>query len=377
MDERNGVIGGNLAPNSDHAPVATLIMTGEALTVFHHPPGFALYIISAVKMSEGLGASYFFWRLVQDCLSTGLTAILTMSLMLRLSESVWVSWGSIFLLLYNLSYSAGTAADLAMASFLPWFLGSLLLLVEALQHAEQRANVYSFLAGIVLAISGFIRPDILLYLPFLAVVLACLSRVSRLPQKSHKKDLALIRSRLLFIALLGFAVALLPWVAYASSRSGSFVIYSTNFVSSHLHGMLQFPGNPVSAKFRELGAESSLSDVLRLHFSLMQTNFADELRLWAQKLWQPWYCSQTGRWNLVLGGQTLLIVPFVVAGLVFWLRQRGLDLGFAVAFSVIGYFWLITMAVLSINRYMPPAYPFLGMFAGISAQRLWPVLRGK
>src|SRR6266481_4428226 len=64
MDERNGVVGGTLLPNRDHWPAGNDMLAGHRATFL--PPGFYYYMLVAVKASEHLGGSYFFWRLVQD-----------------------------------------------------------------------------------------------------------------------------------------------------------------------------------------------------------------------------------------------------------------------------------------------------------------------
>jgi hypothetical protein len=171
--------------------------------------------------------------------------------------------------------------------------------------------------------------------------------------------------------LLGFGLILLPWVAYASARSQSIVIYSTNFVSSHIDGMAQFPGNPVSETFRRRWAEiHSVFDLVELHLSLLRAYPGDWLRLWAEKIWRPWYASESGKWNVLLAIQSFAIAPPVLGGIYLWILRRGFDLGFIISLGVISYFWLIAVSVWSINRYMPPAYPFLGMFMGFSAHVL-------
>jgi hypothetical protein len=123
------VVKNQILPNTDHWPIAYQIIDGQQLSDFRYPPGFAIYMAAAVKAAENWGGSYFFWRLVEDCFSTAGTTVVVMLLMLRLSDSVLVALGAIASLLYNLSFSAGTARDLAMASFLPWFYGGLLLFV--------------------------------------------------------------------------------------------------------------------------------------------------------------------------------------------------------------------------------------------------------
>ena len=379
MDERNGVFDGNLSPHGNHWPVAQQIMHGEALTNFRYPPGFSIYLIAAVKAAELWGGSYFFWRLMQDCLSTVVTSLLITTLMSRFIDSAWVIWGANILLIYNLTYTAGTASDLVMASFLPWFYGGLLLLIQSLQDGSKKQAAHAFLAGILLALSGFIRPDILLFLPFLTLVfpLAIFLQRIRLIQRfpAASSNLACFSH-----ALLGFGVILVPWIVFSSMRSRSLVVYSTGFVFSHIDGMSRFPGNPVSEAFRMLLLNLSpvalfrikLVDVISMHYRLINQYPWDWIVLWLQKIWHPWYASDSERWNVILLMQTLLILPAVLSGSCLWWKTRGLDLAFIIALSTIIYFWLVSLAVLSINRYMPPVYPFLGMFAGLAIELRWP-----
>ena len=381
MDERNGVVAGRLSPYSNHWPMARQIMEGQRLTNFRYPPGFPIYIVAVFKAGERWGGSYFFWRLVQDCLSTAATNLIITALMLRLTNSVWVAWGANIFLIYNLTYSAGTASNLVMASFLPWLYGGLLLLVQAVQvENDIQAAVRAFLAGILIAISGFFRPDILVLLPFLTLTFWVprflqhfdLFRPTVIPAGCFR--ITRFRS-----ALLGFGLILIPWIVFTSVRSGFVVIYSTNFAFSHIDGLTRFRGNQVSEAFRRLASNLStdevhsfpVRDVIAMHYALIKKYPFDWIVLWLQKVLRPWYASDSQRWDTILALQTLLIVPAILYGAYVWWKNRGLDLAFMIALSIIAYFWLLSLTVLSINRYMPPVYPFLGMFAGFAAQLQW------
>src|SRR5262249_18694495 len=146
-------------------------------------------------------------------------------------------------------------------SFLPWFFGSLVLLIQAIQ-GRPRVDFRAVLSGVTLAISGFIRPDILLFLPFFGSVLALSSYMSRFTGIRMARIDGYIAGKVLCLALVGFTITILPWAVYTSSRSGSLVLYSTAFISGHLAGMARFPGNSVSEALRPLmGTLGSLLDV--------------------------------------------------------------------------------------------------------------------
>ena len=380
MDERNGVINGDLSAHGNHWPIAQQIMNGEQLTNFRYPPGFPIYVIAAVKAAEHWGGSYFFWRLMQDCLSTAVTSVLITALMFRLTDSAWVVWGANILLIYNLTYTAGAASNLVMASFLPWFYGGLLLLVQSLQDQGKGRAGRAFLAGILIAISGFIRPDILLFLPFLALIFWIQTVLPRMNQiQIDAFPLASSNLAWFFPALLGFGIILVPWIVFSTVRSGFLVVYSTGLVFSHIDGVSRFPGNPVSEAFRTLLLNLSpaelfrinIIDVITMHYSLIRKYPLNWIVLWLQKIWRPWYASDSERWDAILLMQTLLMLPTVLSGSYLWWKTRGLDLAFIIALGIVIYFWLVSLAVLSINRYMPPAYPFLGMFAGLAVQLQW------
>jgi hypothetical protein len=374
LDDRNGVMNGELLPNSDHWPVARQILSGQELTNFRYPPGFALYIAAAVESRERFGGTYFIWRLIQDSVSTAVTAFLIMSVVVTLTGSLWLGWSASIVLLYNVAYSAGTASDLAMASFLPWFFGGLFLLVQALRD-RRKATIEGFAAGVVIAISGFIRPDILLFLPFVGALIFAWGRLWRRAGGAGCRPRVACVGRTIAVALLGFCLVSIPWMIYATVRSGSLVLYSTGFVPSHIDGMSKFPDNPVSEAFARLPhGTNSILEVVKMHTCLIRLHPAEWIALWIRKIWQPWYMSISGRWDLILGFQTLSLLLPVLAGIFLWVKDKGTDFAVVLALGVIAYFWLVTLSVLSINRYMVPAYPFLGMFAGYAAYH-W--LQGK
>jgi len=369
MDERNGVVNGTVLPNSDHSPIAYQMMHDQHLNNFRYPPGFAMYMISAVKASEHWGRSYFFWRLVEDCLSTAITTVLLMGLMLRLTNSAWIGCAAIAMLLYNLTYSAGTAADLAMASFLPWFFGGLLLFIRGIQSKSKRGTVPTLLAGVLIGISGFIRPDILLFLPFIGAIFCIYNFLQR--NKPLSATASGSKTSILFASFIGFGLVLTPWLVFTSLRSGTAVVYSTNFVPSHLDGLSRFPGNPVSETFAKSTWDlKSVTDVVATHYALFKRYPSDWTALWLQKIWRPWYASDSGQWDALLAVQSQLILPPVVCGMYLWWKKRGLDLALVFGLGVTSYFWLVATVVLSVNRYLAPVYPFLGMFAGFAAQVL-------
>jgi hypothetical protein len=222
----------------------------------------------------------------------------------------------------------------------------------------------------LIGISGFFRPDILLFLPFIAGIFwihRFLHNTKPLPVIGYN----------IFVSLIGFGLVLIPWIVFTALRSGTVVVYSTNFIPSHLDGLSRLVGNPVSDIFRWCMSErecmsdlSNISDVIAMHFALFKEYPAHWTDLFLQKVWLPWYGSESQRWNTILALQTLVMLPAILAGIYLWSKKKGLDFALVLGLSVIGYFWLVSIAVLSINRYMPPVYPFLGMFTGFAAHVL-------
>jgi hypothetical protein len=367
------VVNNPVFPNSDHWPIVQQILANQHLSDFRYPPGFAIYMVVALKASEHLGGSYFFWRLIEDSFSTAATTLFVIALMLKLTDSNWIGLAATVLLLYNLTYSAGTVWDLAMASFLPWFYGALLLLISGIQSQRKRAaTVRFFISGSLIGVSGFIRPDILLFLPFISVILWIHNALQT--RKVIPRTLGSSESqnfRLFLAAFAGFGLILAPWVVFTSMRSGAFVVYSTNFLPSHLDGLSRIPGNSVSETFAKVSPDlKTLRDVFGMHYALIRAYPSDWATLWLRKIVRPWYASDSGGWNGILAAQSLFILPSVAYGMYLWWKKRGLDLAIVFALGVIIYFWLISISVLSINRYMPPVYAFLGVFVG-AATRKW------
>ncbi len=195
------------------------------------PPGYSLYLVAVYKT---LGRSYFAAQLVQDAL-TSLCCVLLALLTTRLvSWPVGVLAGVVAALSPQLGYVSALVLPDALSA-LPLLVAMLIL---AWGHPDDgRASLWaSALAGALVGVGVWLRPNVVLLPPFLSLVLLAVSR-------NHIRGLA----HAVVLSLAAVAVVI-PITVRNYVVFGEFVPVSTNGGLTLWQGVADAGGREVGAR---------------------------------------------------------------------------------------------------------------------------------
>ncbi|HEV7503215.1 MAG TPA: glycosyltransferase family 39 protein [Vicinamibacteria bacterium] len=160
---------------------ATGILTGEGVLwprepdpartgLLARPPGYPLYL---ALVYATLGRSFFAAQLVQNVLTSAGCVLLAAAAARLVSGRVGFAGGLIAALSPHLAYSSNFLLPDALSA-LP-LLGALLVLAQA--HPGPRARAWvSALAGALVGVGAWLRPNVMLLAPFLAVIVVLVAR---------------------------------------------------------------------------------------------------------------------------------------------------------------------------------------------------------
>jgi hypothetical protein len=187
-----------------------------------------------------------------------------------------------------------------------------------------------------------------------------------------------IRRRLggTLVFLLAVGATILPWELYLYHHTGKVLPLSTGGVESIVDGLTfarpdqHRRGLPVSNEtlllMEELAAEhhagriTSAGEILKWTAQRNAPSLGPMLEIMAWKLFRSWYGTDSRDHERHLA---LVQAPFLLLALAglpgAWRTSASTRLAALVCALVVLYFWLMAMLVLSIARYMVPAFPFI------------------
>lgn len=376
--ERGGVE--NLDYVYDYEPVARNLLEGRGLTypdgkfADRYPPGYPLILAALFKFSEVLALppepvlSWF------HLIVFGLSAVVLWAI----AGLLWTDKLALIPPLLFASYPFGLWLTKQPNSEIPFMLlyfGAAYLALKAL--LSQQPSVKYFLPGLLLGLAMLIRPISLGAGFFFSLVILGF----------HKQTRALEKWRALAVLHGGLAVAVLPWIGFVYQKTGQIILLSTNLLPSVLDG-LTFAANPAETRrlsfnlspellawMQEVYLHSqdiqSLPELAGFLLNRLAEQPAATLKMLGLKMLRAWYGTNTGRLET-------LIIPVQVGylTLISWsclASLRRSDFPPAATWMVIlnlGYFWAVTVLVLSILRYMVPAIGLSFILAPMVFHRL-------
>jgi 4-amino-4-deoxy-L-arabinose transferase-like glycosyltransferase len=260
--------------------------------------------------------------------------------------------------------------------FLVLFVAAWLLLARALENKRVWGGIA---AGLVMGGAALVRPAVLFLPALFAVLLLIRARGGA------------GRGRLGVLFLAAFLAAIAPWVIAASVGAGRFILMSDGGLPSVVDGATfgvrknATPLRPdLDPEITALMARLRAREAALVSTPAVVRAFAGEARrdprafgkLAALKAARAWYGTQAIRHERIILAVQLAYLVLGAAGLAwaaFRRRAPGRQLGVLVA--IIGYFYVVTIMVVPLLRYMIPAMVGVILGGGAAVDALAGVLK--
>ncbi len=355
--------------HSFYAPVADRILSGQGITTpdgspaVRYPPGYPLLLAGSLAAGRWVGLPDAATLSGLRLLLAGLTALL----LFLIARSVWgdvrALAAPLVWLLYPPSWFLTVPAGSEVA-FIPVFLAGLYFFWRALTHPDAQ-RTHALLSGLLIGVAMLIRPIALVLTPILLAGLLWRRRVGTTPEGSRTAALLLI----------GSLVVVAPWEAWIYSRTHQVLPLSSGAAPSirdgltfavKLKGWRQGVSVPsdvravmqsVEREYQTLGSPGAIA---RLMAAQARENPVAVAKLYGLKALRSWYATDSQRHETVLLLlQALFLSVVLIGGIATW--QKGGEQRLLACYILIltGGFWLMTVLVLSVLRYMVPAMALL------------------
>lgn len=363
-----------------YEPVARNILRGDGITLtdgeiaMRYPPGYPILLAGVFAIARYTGIPESIGIAVFTLTCMGFSSLI----LYRFSADVWgarFAWLSpILFLTYPLVLWLAKQPN-SEVPFMAALYGSVYLYWLASARRETKPALF-VMVGILAGVAMMIRP-----IAFgLGILLAFLLLFTR----HHSLKTRLFMSVLL---ITGNLLVILPWQALVYSNTGSFILLSTGGVTSIRDGLtfaaiskeyrtdiiipqdvegLQEDIAQVAPQLRTLG------DVVRLMSGYFVGKPVPVIELYLVKAARSWYATDSGRYETpLLGIQIAYGILILTSVVLAWHRLEGNRCLPLLMGCVVVYFWLMTIAVLSIVRYMTPPAGLLFLFPPGAVQYLY------
>jgi len=359
-----------------YEPVARNLVQGQGLVTLdgtpavRYPPGYPLILAGLIKVARSSGfrepvvLRSFVALLVMfiPILVYGITATVFEQRVAVLAALLWSTY-PFFLWL--------TKQPNSEIPFILFFFLAVYLFVRSMDF-HRFAAWLGFAVGVSVGEASLIRPIALALSGALLLALWFCGRVWT------------PRQRVFFSALLlfGNVVVVFPWELWACEKTGHWILLSTNGPPSIVDGLtfvLKERGNgdtlsvspEVRTLMQEVKDQSEQLESTRAIAAFLAKKFEKEpftvMELILLKARRAWYANDTRsfeHWIVLLQVPYLLLAAVgAVVATKLGLRQRRLTL---IVLMATGYLWIMTIAGLSILRYMVPAMGLLMPFVSLT-----------
>jgi 4-amino-4-deoxy-L-arabinose transferase-like glycosyltransferase len=351
-----------------YEPVARNILKGggfflpDGAPALAYPPGYPILLAGIFGL-----AKIFVWP---ESLVYSAFVVLCMGfsslLIFLLSGKIWGARAGWLSALLFLTYPFAlwlTKQPNSEIPFMVAFYASIYLFWLGLK-SQKRSWLFLVVSGMLAGIAMLIRPiaigmGIILFGQFLVL---------------YKRPLVL-RFFLGLLLVFGNLLAVLPWQIWAYGQTGQVVFISTGSVNSIRDGLtfaveskyyrqkINIPEDVTNLQ-KELVAEEDSMNSLAGIARTITNHFAETplavVELFLIKAARSWYGTDSARmeaWILVIQlayGVLILLSSFAV-----WRKRSELNDLFLLVWGFVFYFWLMTIMVLSILRYMIPVIGLL------------------
>lgn len=356
-----------------YAPVARNILAGQGIRndadqlATRYPPGFSLILAAVFGIADGLNLPEADVVNGFILICTGLTA----GAIYGMARLIWQPWQALLAAFVWMTYPFGLWLTKQPNSEVPFMVVFYFSLWALLYTVRIRPNVrpWYLLIGMLVGVAMLIRPAGIA----LGVIYAlAVWRGSQPTRLTAKVNAALI--------LIGNLVVILPWLWLVYVETGNVIPLSTGGRNSIVDGLtfavyerswrgdIALPADVIALQrdiLTSSGNLTSTGDVGSLVADKAREQPFTVLKLFAIKAARSWYGTDSTRYELWI---LLLQVPYIVLalpGMRRAYRQGGWLRSMALFFAVlVVYFWITSILVLSILRYMLPAMGLLMVFLG-------------
>lgn len=252
-----------------------------------------------------------------------------------------------------------------------------------------------FVIGVLIGFDALIRPQaILLVVPY-GLALWLLSRQVRRSRAGAASRAPNVRSwgvlGLVGILCVAYVATIAPWEAWVKVKTHHVIALSNGGPSAMLNGLTvglhpkdergqaHLPASVLAVELRVHADQSHLTTTGKV-VSFMGHQFSEHpaavAELFVLKAGSAFYGTNSLTHQTLIALVQLPYLILMLIGLILAWRSGGRRRWYAVFLvMVVGYMWIMTIAVLSIVRYMTPALGLLIPFAALALVRGWDGLQ--
>jgi len=346
------------------------LITSDGSPAVRFPPGFPVILAALKKVAQSTGLREPVVLRIFIGLVVTITPILIYGITVTVFQQAVAFLAGVLWSAYPF-YLWLTKQPNSEIPFLPFFFLALCLFARSIE-APRFAPWLGLSVGVSVGIASLIRPIALALSGVLLVALWFSGKVWT------------VRQRAFFSALLVFGnvLVVLPWELCAFEKTGRWILLSTGGPPSIVDGLtfaLNKTGNgdtlSVSPEVRNVmqevkdqaGQLQTTGAIVAFLANKSENEPFGVMRLIALKAKRAWYANDI---QLFEHWIALLQIPYVLLAVVGFVVAYRLGLGqrrlAVIILLVTGYFWIMTIAGLSILRYMVPAMGLLMPFVSVA-----------
>jgi 4-amino-4-deoxy-L-arabinose transferase-like glycosyltransferase len=386
---------------SFYKPVAANLVAGKGfiglngLPALHDPPGYPLILAFVFWLADGLHLG----REGMVNVATVVTLALACVLVYRVARAMFGQKVGVVAALLWLTYPIEMLMAPYRFSEVPFtpilYLTALVFIDGAVRGLPSWRRMA--MVGVLIGADALIRPQaILLVVPYGLALWAHAHHLRR--SEKDTRDAATAHRRratvgLCAVMVVAYLGTVAPWEIWVKARTGQTIALSDGGPSAILNGLtvglhpiderghVSLPSGVVALEKRVQAHQATLTTVGKIAHFMGGQLLAHPLPVVALivfKAASSFYGTNSLTHEPLIALIQLPYLGFMIAGLVLAWRSGGVRRRVAVlAIAVVGYMWIMTIAVLSIVRYMGPALGLLIPFAALALVRSWEWLQAR
>ena len=339
-------------PNSDHSVIASQFENGLPKSG-RYPPGFGYSIYLRIQIEKLTNIPYKLLTYLMNAMLYLFVGFWIIKINTLLKFNIKIGYICTFLFGIYPPLFSSSILDSEIILFMSVFLFGILTYLKFIINGNW---YYLFYSGIFIGISLLIRPTPLFLYFFLIGTLTILNS-TKLKEKFH------YFLKYTVIAYLGVSSVCLPWSVYISCETGKSVLGSTGFLPSHIDGLKRFPDNKAGKLYLQIIKEQKSGiKILATHQKVFIQEPISFVLLWINKVGRVIYGIDSNRCSIeyILA---FLNIPMMIYGFLGLMKYKGKLFAsllqkqlIMVLIIVFLYFWLTSIVVVPLVRYMVPVF---------------------